>query len=104
MAAVELLEQDDAGELVGQRQRPEREAVVDLVELQAERTADDEAHVAAGLAALLEEARERQRVELLALARQQRDERALRESGRSTRSSWRTSIISTRAWRASIFR
>ena len=37
MGAVELLEQHDARELVGQRQRAEREAVVDMVELQAGR-------------------------------------------------------------------
>jgi hypothetical protein len=79
VAAVQLLEQDDPRELVGQRQRPEREAVVDLVELQTERAADDEADVAAGLAAVFEEAAEGERVELLALAVQQRHERARRD-------------------------
>ena len=80
VAAVELLEQNHARELVRQRQRAEREAVIDLVELQAERAADHEAQVAGGHAALLEKAAERQRVELLALARQQRDVRALRDA------------------------
>src|SRR5436190_2311090 len=80
MAAVELLEQHDAGELVGQRERAEREAVVDAVELEAQRPADDKADVTAGLAAGLQEAAEAQRVELLALAMQQRDERALGDS------------------------
>ncbi len=84
MAAIELLEQDDARELVGQRQRPEREAVVDVVHLQAERATHDEADVAPRLAAILEEAAEGQRVELLALAIEQRDERALGEAPRDT--------------------
>ena len=35
MPAVELLEQDDARELVGQRERAEREPVVDALELEA---------------------------------------------------------------------
>ena len=47
VAAVELLEQHDAGELVGQRDRAEREAVVDASQLEPERAADHEAEVAA---------------------------------------------------------
>lgn len=82
MAAVELLEQHDAGELVGQRQEPEREPVVDRVEVEAERSADDEADVAPGLPAILEEAAERDRVELLAGTIEQRDERALGDAAR----------------------
>src|SRR3954454_432836 len=42
VGAVELLEQHDPGELVGQGHRPEREPVVDGVEVGAERAADDE--------------------------------------------------------------
>ena len=56
--------------------------MVDVVEVEAQRAADDEADVAAGLAAGLEEAAEAQRVELLALAVQQRDERALGDARR----------------------
>ena len=62
MATIELLEQDDLRELVGQRHRPEREPVVGALELEAERAADDEAQVAAGLPALLEPAGEGDRV------------------------------------------
>src|SRR3982751_6036768 len=45
VAAVELLEQHDASELMGQRERAEREPVVDVVEVEPERAADDEADV-----------------------------------------------------------
>ena len=82
MAAVELLEQHDARELVGQRQPSEREAVVDAGELEAEVAADDEADVLAGLATLLEKAAEGQRVECLTAAVQQGDERALGDAAR----------------------
>src|SRR3954470_13214869 len=54
VGAVELLEQHDARELVGQGHRPEREPVVDAVELEAERAADDEPDVAALVAAALD--------------------------------------------------
>ena len=56
--AVELLEQDDARELVGQRHRAEREPAVGALELQPERAADDEAPVQAGSPALLQDAGE----------------------------------------------
>src|ERR1044072_4494793 len=56
--------------------------MVDVVELDPERPADDEAHVATGLPASLEEAAERARVELLAAAIQERDERAGGEASR----------------------
>src|SRR4051794_39741164 len=46
VAAVELFEQDDAGKLMRQRHRAEREAVVDPLELPAEPAADDEAELA----------------------------------------------------------
>src|SRR4051812_24724321 len=51
VGAEELLEEHHAGELVGQRQRAEREAVVGALELEAVRAADDEAQVAAAHAA-----------------------------------------------------
>jgi uncharacterized protein DUF3467 len=82
VAAVDLLEQDDAGELVRERQAAEREAVIDLVQRQAERAADDEAEVAAALPALLQEARERLRVVLRAAGVEQRDERAVGDPAR----------------------
>jgi len=43
----ELLEQHDARELVGQRHRSEREAMIGALELEPEWAADDEAQVAA---------------------------------------------------------
>lgn len=80
MAAVDLLEQDDARQLVRKREAAERQAVVDDVELQAERPADDEADVAPALAPILQEAGERLGVVLLALGVQQRHERPLRDA------------------------
>ena len=74
MRAEELLEQDDLRELMSQRERPEREAVV-AVELQAGRAADHEAEVAPRLAALLQPPREGLGVVGLAVEAQQRDER-----------------------------
>src|SRR3954470_12087127 len=56
--AVELLQQHDAGQLVGQRHRPEAQPRVDVVELQAERPAHHEAPVPARLPAFLEDAGE----------------------------------------------
>jgi hypothetical protein len=77
--AVELLQEHDARELVGQRHRSERELHVAVVEVQAARSADHEAEILAGLAALLEEPAELDGVELLAVAGQQADVRALRD-------------------------
>jgi len=77
--AIDLLEQHDPRELVGQRERAEREAVVDVVERESVRTADDEAEVAPALAPLLQEAAERLRVVLGPARVEQRDERALRQ-------------------------
>ena len=45
VAAVDLLEQHDPGELVGQCRRSERQAMVDVVEVDPERAADHEAQV-----------------------------------------------------------
>ncbi len=78
VTAVELLEQHHAGELVGQRELAEREPVVDVVTLKAERPADHEAQVAPALATVLQESAERDAVHPLAVAVQQRHERALR--------------------------
>jgi hypothetical protein len=72
MAAINLLEEDDPGELVRQRQRTQREPVVDLVEVEAIRPADDEAEIAATAPAILEKAAEGHGVELLALDVEQR--------------------------------
>src|SRR4051794_1020342 len=73
--AEELLEQHDLGELVRQRGGPEREAVLARREVQPGGPPDDEAQVAAGLAAVLEPARERDRVVGVPVAREQRQER-----------------------------
>src|SRR3954453_571391 len=78
--AVELLEQDNARELVRQRHLAEREAHVAAVEVESARPADDEAEVAAGHAPLLEEVAEADRVELTPVPRQQDDEGALRDA------------------------
>src|SRR4051794_17746099 len=78
--AVELLEQDDARELVRQRHAAEAEAHVAALEVEAPRTADDEAEVAAGLPALLEEAAELDRVVFVAVGREKDDEGALRDA------------------------
>ncbi len=77
--AVELLEEDDPGELMRQRHRPEREAMVDLGELEPVWPADHEAQVAPGLAASLEKPAEGERIHLLARAVEERDEGARRE-------------------------
>jgi hypothetical protein len=82
VAAVDLLQQHDARELMRERQAAEREAVVDRFEVEAERTADDEADVTTALAAILQKASERRRVVLLAVRGEQRDERALRDAAR----------------------
>src|SRR4051794_41794596 len=78
--AVELLEQHDAGELVGQRHRPERQLHVAVLEVEAPRSADHEAEVLSRLAPLLEEAAELDRVELAAVAREQAHVGPLRDA------------------------
>ncbi len=52
VGAKELLEQDDAGELVREGHGPERQAHVDAAQVEPAGPADDEAQVAALLAAL----------------------------------------------------
>jgi hypothetical protein len=74
VTAIELLEQHDARELVGQREGTERHTVVDTVELEPVGTPDHEADVAAGLAPLLEEAGEALAVERRAVAGEEADE------------------------------
>src|SRR3954451_10569698 len=76
---IDLLEQHDTRELVRQRHLAEREAHVAALEIEPTRAADDEAEVAARLAALLQEAAELHRVELAAAAREQAHEGALRD-------------------------
>jgi hypothetical protein len=80
MRAVELLEQDDPGQLMGERQPTEREPVIDLIEVEPERAANHEAQVPAASPALLEKATEGDRIELLARPIEQRDEPALGQS------------------------
>ena len=74
VAAKELFEQDHAGELVGQREGPERKAMIDPV-LQPEPVgpADDEADVAPALATGLEPASERLGVHRLPAGIEQAD-------------------------------
>ena len=79
--AVDLLEHDDAGELVGEGDAAERQPVVDTLERQpTERPSDHEAEVAAAGAPLLEELAELEGVERLPVDVEQRDERALRDA------------------------
>jgi uncharacterized protein DUF3467 len=62
------------------RDRPEREAMVDVVEVKPVRAADYEAQIAPAVATLLEEFAEAQRVHFIALTVQQRHECALRDT------------------------
>jgi hypothetical protein len=59
---VELLEQHDPCQLMRQCQLPEREPVVNLIQVEAKGTADHEAQVSPALAPLLQEAAEVDRV------------------------------------------
>jgi hypothetical protein len=79
--AIDLLEHDHTGELVGERDAAERQPVVDPLELQpAERPSDHEAEVAAAGAPLLEENAELERVERLPVDIELRDESSLRDA------------------------
>src|SRR5947209_13541912 len=51
---IDLLEQDDPSQLVGQGQPGQAEAMIEVFELQAERSAHHEAQIAATLPALLQ--------------------------------------------------
>lgn len=74
MRAVELFKEHDACQLVGQRQLPEREAMIDVLEFEPKRPADHEAEVPPALPALLEKPAEGHRIELLSGAVEQRYE------------------------------
>lgn len=74
---VELLEQHDPGELVGQRHRSQRDPLVGALELDPERAADDEGEIAPGLAALRKETAEAPAVEGAPAGGEQHDERPL---------------------------
>ena len=80
VGAIELLEQDDPRELVGQRHRAKRQAVIGARELEPVRAADHEREVASGGSALLDEGREGKAVIGSAVAREKRDEVALAET------------------------
>jgi Protein of unknown function (DUF3467) len=80
VTAVQLLEQDDPRELVREGDRAKRETVVDVVQLEPERTSDHEAQVLAALPPFLQEPAEADGVELLALAVEQRHERTFWDS------------------------
>lgn len=82
VAAVDLLQQHDASQLVRKGHGAERQTMVDLVELEPERAADDEADVAPALAAILQEASELLGVVMRAGGVQQGDERPLRDAPR----------------------
>jgi len=102
MAAVELLQQHDTRELVRQCRGPERQLEVGALEIEAVRTADDEAEVAARLAPLFEELAEGDRVERLAGAVEQADE-SIFGNALLNALLLRSSISSSRVWRASSF-
>src|SRR3954452_15496715 len=78
--AEELLEQHHAGQQVRQRQRPERDALVAALELGPDRPADDQADIAACLAALLHPLGERFRGALPAARVEQADVRPIRDA------------------------
>ena len=77
MGPVELLEQDDAGQLMGKRDRAQREAEVDLGQLEPKRATDHEAQIHPGVTPLLEKAAEGHRIQAFAASVQKADERAL---------------------------
>jgi len=80
--AIQLLEQHDPRELVRKRQLSERQAVLDVVELQAERASDHEAQIEPALAPLLQEATESNRIHPLAGSVEQRHEGPFRQPPR----------------------
>lgn len=80
MTSVELLEQNDARELVGQSELAQGKAMIKALELETERAADHEAEIATAAPPLLEECREGEGVELGAVTVQQRDEGAVRQA------------------------
>ena len=81
MCAIQLFEQHHPGELVGKRHRPQRQAMIDAVEIgrHPERAADHKAQIPAAAASVLEKAAERDRVHLLPVLVQKRHECPVRE-------------------------
>ena len=77
MRAVELFQEDDPGELVGKRDRSERETPVDVVEIEPVGPTDHEAQILAALAPGLQEPAQGDRVEHVALAVEEGHEGAL---------------------------
>ncbi len=71
--AEQLLEQDHPGELVGQGQLTERQAMVNGLQIKSERPSDHEADIPTTLTAGLQEAAESDRIGLLTITVQQRD-------------------------------
>ena len=80
MGAVELLEQDDARQLVGQGHFAQGEAVIDSLEVKPVRPPDHEAQIPAALAVLLQKAAEGDGVKLVTSAVQERDKGPLGQS------------------------
>ncbi len=80
MGSEQLLEQDDAGQLVGQRHRPQRQAVLDPFEVKAVRAADHKTQVLSRLASHFEEPTEGHGVVGLAFVVEQADESPLRDT------------------------
>ena len=78
--AVELLQQDNASQLVGKRERSQRQAMVSLLELEPERAADHKRQVSAGRPALFDEAGESLARVTRPIARKQRDVGALMQT------------------------
>jgi Protein of unknown function (DUF3467) len=74
---VDLFEQNHPRELMRERDRAQRQAMADVLELQPEWPADHEAKVLSALAPRLEEAAEADRVDLLPLPIEQGDEHPL---------------------------
>src|SRR3954464_3114604 len=79
VCSVDLLQPHPARELMRERHLAEREAHVAGLEVEPARSADHEAEVAAGLAPLLEQLAELDRVELAAAPRAQANERSRRD-------------------------
>ncbi len=80
MCTVELLEQDDPRQLVGQRHRAQRKLRIHAPQRRrSERSADHEGEVNAGLAALVDEGAEGEAVVCPPLGGQQHRERTVRD-------------------------
>ena len=71
MAPVELLHQDYTRQLMRKGERTKREAMIDILEVQAERATDHEAEVLAAVPAPLQKRTEGDRIHRLAVTMQQ---------------------------------